>query len=452
VSRRLIEGCSIATMDGARTEIQDGYIIFVGDEITEVGSGAPPNLDDGERLDGNGLLATPGLINSHHHLYQWLTRGYAQESNLFEWLSELYPVWAGIDEDMEHAAAAAGLAALAKSGCSTSMDHHYIFPAGRGDLLAAEIDAAATVGLRFHPSRGSMDLGVSAGGLPPDEVTEATDAILSATADAIDRYHDSDPSSMLRIGVAPCSPFSATQQLMTESAALARSRGVRMHTHLAETIEEEEFCLDQFGVRPVEYLDKLGWLGDDVWLAHCVHLSPEEVGRFGAAATGVAHCPSSNARLGAGIAPVRSLLDASVPVGLGVDGAASNEACELNLELRGALLTARLRGGPQALSARDALAMGTIEGARCLGRSDEIGSLEAGKRADIALWNIDELGFAGIEDFIAALVLGPPRPVHTLIVAGRTIVEDHRLTTVDEISIAHDLNRQCLRLRRAGEV
>jgi cytosine/adenosine deaminase-related metal-dependent hydrolase len=452
VSRRLIEGCSIATVDGARTEIQDGYIFFVGDEITEVGSGAPPNLDDGERMDGSGLLATPGLINSHHHLYQWLTRGHAQESNLFEWLTELYPVWAGIDEDMERAAAAAGLAVLAKSGCSTSMDHHYIFPAGRGDLLAAETDAAAAVGLRFHPSRGSMDLGVSEGGLPPDEVTEATDAILSATADAIDRYHDSDPSSMLRITVAPCSPFSATQQLMTESAALARSRGVRMHTHLAETIEEEEFCLDQFGVRPVEYLDKLGWLGDDVWLAHCVHLSPEEVGRFGAAATGVAHCPSSNARLGAGIAPVRSLLDASVPVGLGVDGAASNEAGELNLELRGALLTARLRGGPQALSARDALAMGTIEGARCLGRSDEIGSLEAGKRADIALWNLDELGFAGIEDPVAALVLGPPRPVHTLIVGGRTIVEDHRLTTVDEISISHELNRQCHRLRRTGEV
>jgi 8-oxoguanine deaminase len=449
VSKRVIAGCSIATMDVTRTEIDNGYVAFDGDAITEVGSGTPEPEHDADRIDGRGMLATPGLINCHHHLYQWLTRGYEQESNLFEWLTALYPMWAGIDEDMERAAASAGLATLARSGCTTTTDHHYVFPAGRGDLLAAEIEAATAVGLRFHPCRGSMDLGESAGGLPPDEVTEDIDAILDATSTAIDRYHDPSPASMLRIAVAPCSPFSATEELMTESAALARSHNVRMHTHLAETVEEERFCLEQFGVRPVEYLDKLGWLGDDVWLAHCVHLAPEEVERFGATVTGVAHCPTSNARLGAGMAPVRALLDADCPVGLGVDGSASNEASELNLELRGALLTARLRSGAHALTARDALALGTIEGARCLGRSDEIGSLEAGKRADIALWDIDELGFAGIEDPVAALVLGPPRPVHTLIVGGRTIVDDHHLSTVDAGDLARGLARECKRLAEA---
>jgi cytosine/adenosine deaminase-related metal-dependent hydrolase len=251
------------------------------------------------------------------------------------------------------------------------------------------------------------------------------------------------------VAVAPCSPFSATEELMIESAALARSKGVRLHTHLAETAEEEEYCREQYGVRPVEYLDKLGWLGEDVWLAHCVHLAPDEVARFGATSTGVAHCPSSNARLGAGIAPVRPLLDAGAHVGLGVDGPASNEAGELNLEVRGALLAARLRDGPSAISVRDALALGTIEGARCLGRETEIGSLEAGKLADIALWNIDDLGGAGIADPVASLVLGPPRPVHTLIIGGDVVVAGGRPVAVDEEQVARDLTRECNRLAGA---
>jgi 8-oxoguanine deaminase len=442
----LIEGCSIVTVDSEQTEINNGYILVEGDVITDIGPGSRAALRDCDRIEGRGMLATPGLINCHHHLYQWMTRGRAQNANLFEWLTALYPIWAHIDEDMERAAAAAGLTALARSGCTTTMDHHYIWPSGKGDLLAAEIDAAVDVGLRFHPARGSMDLGVSDGGLPPDEVTEDTGAILSATAEAMDRYHDPHRSSMLQISVAPCSPFSATQELMTESAALARSKNVRLHTHLAETLEEEEFCLKEYGVRPVDYLDKLGWLGDDVWLAHCVHLAPDEVARFGATSTGVAHCPSSNARLGAGIAPVRALRDARAPVGLGVDGAASNEAGELNLELKTALFGARLRGGPDALTVRDALAMATIEGARCLGRAADIGSLEVGKLADIALWNLDEAAFAGMDDHVAALVLGPPRRVHTLLVGGNTVVEGGVPTSVDEDAVGTKLRAECNRL------
>jgi cytosine/adenosine deaminase-related metal-dependent hydrolase len=446
VTTTIVEGCSIATVDPARTEIANGHIVIDDDVIAQVGSGGAPDIPEARRIEGRGMLATPGLVNSHHHLCQWLTRGHEQESDLFAWLNALYPVWAHIDEDMERAAAAAGISALAASGCATTMDHHYIFASGRGDLLGAEIDAAAEVGLRFHPTRGSMDLGVSDGGLPPDDVTEKTEVILGATAEAIDRYHNPDRASMLQIAVAPCSPFSATQQLMTESAALARSKNVRLHTHLAETVDEEEFCMDRFGVRPVEYLDKLGWLGDDVWLAHCVHLAPDEVARVGANSVAVAHCPSSNARLGAGIAPIRELLDAGAAVGLGVDGAASNEAGELNLELREALLAARFRGGADALTVRDALALGTIEGARCLGRANEIGSLEDGKMADIALWDLDDIGHAGIDDPIAALVLGPPRRVHTLLVGGRVVVDAGRITTVDEEVVARNLVRECMRL------
>ena len=284
-----------------------------------------------------------------------------------------------------------------------------------------------------------MDLGRSDGGLPPDEVVEDRDAILAASEAAIDRFHDPAPGAMVRVALAPCSPFSVTPELMAETAQLARRRGVRLHTHLAETLDEEVFCRERFGVRPVQYLEDLGWLGDDVWLAHCVHLSADEVARFGATGTGVAHCPSSNARLGAGIAPVVDLTRAGAPVGLGVDGAASNESGALAVELRQALLVARLAGGPAAMTAREALALATIEGARCLGRDDELGSLEPGKLADVALWRLDGLDHAGIEDPVAALVLGAPRPVDLLLVGGRAVVESAELRTadVDEIARRH---------------
>ncbi len=446
MSRLVIEHCAIATVDAQGTEHEDGHVVIRHGYLDEVGAGACAQEPGDVRIDGRGMLATPGLVNCHHHLYQWATRGLAQEATLFEWLQALYPVWAHVDEEVERAAANAGLTALAKSGCSTASDHHYLFPRDGGDLLGVEIDCARSLGIRFHACRGSMDLGRSDGGLPPDEVTEDRDEILAASEAAIDRYHDTSPDAMTRIALAPCSPFSVTKDLMRESAELARSRGVRLHTHMAETEDEEKFCLELFGCRPVEYLEQLGWLGDDVWLAHCVHLSDAEVARFGETRTGVAHCPSSNARLGAGIAPVSALVREGAPVGLGVDGAASNEAGELGGELRQALLVARLRHGPQALTARQSLELGTMHGARCLGRESEIGSLEPGKVADVALWRIDDVDHNGIADPVAALVMGPRPLVDTLIVGGRIVVEGGELRTGDERAIARDLGVQSKRL------
>ena len=450
----VIENCAVATVDAAGTEYTTGHVAVDGDRIVAVGPGSGlPGADrvDGTVLiDGTGCLATPGLVNTHHHLYQWATRGLAQQANLFGWLTELYPVWAGLDEEVVSATTAAGLAWLALSGCTTSTDHHYVFPRGRGDLLGASIDAASGIGTRFHPARGSMDLGRSAGGLPPDSLVEDTDTALAETAAAIARYHDPSPSSRLRIAVAPCSPFSVTPRLMREAAVLARQAGVRLHTHLAETVEEEQYCRGTYGCSPAEYVEGLGWLGDDVWLAHGVHLDPLAVARVAATGTGIAHCPSSNARLGAGTAPVRELLDAGAPVGLGVDGSASQEAGQLGPELRQALLAARLRGGPAALTAREALALGTIGGARCLGRAAELGSLEVGKLADIALWRLDGLGHAGIADPVAALVFGPPAPLERLLVGGTPIVECGQLRTADPATLATGLAAAAERLRRAA--
>jgi cytosine/adenosine deaminase-related metal-dependent hydrolase len=402
------------------------------------------------RIDGRGKLATPGLVNCHHHLYQHATRGYAQQATLFEWLTALYPVWAHIDGEIVDAAARAALAALARSGCTTTTDHHYIFPRGAGDLLAVEIDAARAIGLRFHPCRGAMDLGQRRGGLPPDAIVEERDAILAACSDAIDRFHDPAPGAMVRIALAPTSPFSVTAELMAETAELARARGVRLHTHLAETDDEEEFCLERFGKRPLEYLDSLGWLGDDVWLAHCVHLDGGEAQRMGSTGTGVAHCPTSNGRLGAGIAPVAALLAAGAPVGLGVDGAASNECGELVDELRAALVVARASGGPTALTARQALELATRHGARCLGREDELGHLSVGALADVALWDLDEAGFAGIADPVAALAFGPTRHVDALLVGGELVVEDGELRTADPVTLARGLERASARMREAA--
>jgi cytosine/adenosine deaminase-related metal-dependent hydrolase len=439
----VVEGCAIATVDAERREIANGHLIVEGDRIAALGAGPAPAVPEGtKRIDGRGCLLTPGLVNCHHHLYQSATRGLVTDGTLFEWLVALYPVWAHLDADTVAAAARGGLAALATSGCTTSTDHHYVFPRGGGDLLAVEIDAAREIGLRFHPCRGAMDLGQSDGGLPPDSLVEDRDAILAASEAAIDRYHDPEPGARVRIALAPTSPFSVTRELLVETAELARRRGVRLHTHLAETLDEEEFCLEQFGVRPLEYLDDIGWLGDDVWLAHCVHLNGREAARMGATGTGVAHCPTSNGRLGAGIAPVPALLEAGAPVGLGVDGAASNEAQELIHEVRAALTVARATRGPRALSARQALELGTRHGARCLGREDELGHLTVGALADAALWRLDDIGFAGIADPVAALVLGPPRPVDALLVGGEIVVEDGELRTADAETLARDLARE----------
>jgi cytosine/adenosine deaminase-related metal-dependent hydrolase len=452
-ARLVIEGCHIATCDGEGTEYADGHLVSEDGRILAVGAG-PARAESragAERIDGSGCLLTPGLVNAHHHLYQWITRGVAQDETLFGWLTTLYPIWAGIDEDVVHAAAAANLGWLALTGASTSSDHHYLFPAGGGDLLEAEITAAQRIGLRFHPARGSMDLGQSDGGLPPDSVVEDRDQILAATEAAIDRWHDPSEDSMLRIVVGPCSPFSVTGELMRESAELGRRRGVRLHTHLAETLDEEHFCRERFGCSPAEYAEELGWLGDDVWMAHCVHLSDQAIDRFAQTGTGVAHCPTSNGRLGAGLAPVHALLGARVPVGLGVDGAASNESGRMVDELHQAMLVARLRDGPLALSARESLQIATLGGARCLGRAGELGSLEPGKLADLALWRTDGLAGEGIEDPVCTLVFGAPA-LERLFVGGRSIVNEGRLQTADEDGLAAEAGRAAAAVRSRAAV
>jgi cytosine/adenosine deaminase-related metal-dependent hydrolase len=434
----ILNGCAVVTVDAVGTEYPDGHLVLTGGQIDAVGTGpAPGGLPGARYVDARGCLATPGLVNTHHHLYQWLTRGLAADAGLFGWLAELYPIWGGLDAEAVLAAARAGLARLAATGCSTTTDHHYVFPRDGGDVLAAEIDAAREVGLRFHPTRGSMDLGRRQGGLPPDHIVEDIDEILAATEAAIDAHHDPAPGSMLQIGVAPCSPFSVTEELLTGAAGLARRKGVRLHTHLAETSDEDDFCRERFGRSPTQYLADLGWLGPDVWMAHAVHLDDAAVALLAGSGTAIAHCPSSNARLGSGIARTRDLRAAGVPVGLGVDGPASNEASSLLDEVRHALLFARARGGPGELTARDALELGTMGGARALGREAEIGSLEPGKLADVALWRLDTL-HAGIADPVAALVLGAPPPLELLLVQGRPVVERGRVVTIDADQAAAD--------------
>ncbi|MFC3492074.1 8-oxoguanine deaminase [Glycomyces rhizosphaerae] len=453
MSALVIENAAVAAVDAAGTEHRLGHVLVQNGVITAVGAGPAPHIEGAQRIDGSGCLATPGLVNTHHHLYQWATRGYATDHTLFEWLVDLYPVWARIGPQHVAASNAAGLAWLALSGCTTAADHHYVYPSGHAaDLIEVQVAAATRIGVRLHLARGSMDRGVSDGGLPPDHIVEDIDAALTATADAIDRHHDPAPDSMLRIAVAPCSPFSVSTDLLRESAALARDKHVRLHTHLCETLDEAEFCERVHGCDPVEYMDKVGWIADDVWLAHAVHLSPDAQRRLGAAGTGVAHCPSSNARLGTGLADVPAMLDAGIPVGLGVDGAASQEAGHLGEELRQALYTARQLKGPHAMDARTALRLGTIGGARVLGRDAEIGSLEVGKQADIALWDLTGLGHAGIADPVAALVLGPPAPLRLLTVAGNPVVERGELRTADTATLAADLATASANLREAGNV
>jgi len=449
----VLQGAHVATVDGSANEYRGGHVVVTDGLITAVGDGPAPNDLQGtvQYIDASGCLITPGFVNTHHHLYQWITRGLAVDDTLFGWLTTLYPVWEQMDAELVNVAATGGLSWLAGTGCTTTTDHHYVFPRDGGDLLKAEIDAAARVGLRFHPTRGSMDLGRSKGGLPPDSVVEDIDAILTATEAAIDTHHDPSFGSMLRIGVAPCSPFSVTGDLLKQTAELSRRKGVRMHTHLCETLDEEEYCQQHFGCTPVEYMESVGWLGPEVWLAHSVWLTDESIASLARTGTSVAHCPTSNARLGSGIARARDLRDAGVAVGLGVDGAASNEACALLEEARHALLFARAKGGPQALTVRDALDMATMGGAKVLGRADEIGSLEVGKLADIAVWRLDTLPHIDIVDPIAALVLGSPPPLELLLVGGRAVVEKGRLLTVDTDSYAtevRDASRELL--RRAG--
>jgi cytosine/adenosine deaminase-related metal-dependent hydrolase len=430
----------VATMDDARRELEGGWVAISAGMITGVGTGPPPAA--ASLLDATDGLVTPGLINTHHHLFQNLTRAYPPMTDkpLFGWLQSLYPLWAGLDTEAAYLSAWVGLAELALSGCTTSTDHLYLHPRGAGDLLAAEIDAAVDLGMRFHPTRGSMSLSEKDGGLPPDDVVDDDDSILAACEDAVARHHDRALGAMVRIALAPCSPFTVTEGLMVRSAELAERLEVRLHTHFAENAEDDTYSLERYGCRPTEYLERTGWLTDRAWLAHCVMPNPAEVARLGAAKVGVAHCPSSNLILSSGIAPVVGLRAAGVDVGLGVDGSSSADAASLWLEARQAMLLAKLRDGAAAGTARMALELATRGGAACLGRAGELGELRPGAVADVAVWTLDGPGFAGaIADPVEAwLRCGPLGARHT-VVNGNVVVRDGRLVhpDVDERLAAH---------------
>ena len=421
-------------MDDEGSEHLRGWVLLEDGVIGAVGAGPAPEAD--ERIDLSGALVTPGLVNTHHHLYQTLTRAHAQQADLFTWLKTLYPIWARLDGEAEYAAARTGLAELALSGCTTVYDHHYVFPRGQPDVIDALLQAAADLGVHLVVGRGSMDLGESQGGLPPDSLVEDRETILEETEQLAARG--------VEVAVSPCSPFSVTKDLMRESAELARRHGLTLHTHLAETVEEEAYCQELYGCTPVEYLQEVGWLAQDVWCAHCVHLSEPEVQRFADSGTGVAHCPTSNLRLGAGVAPVQEMVQRGVRVGLGVDGSASNERSDLFFEVKQALLVARGRRGPEAMTARDALQLATRGGASVL-RQTDIGSLEPRKRADVAVWSLRGLELAGAADPVAGLVFSAPHRVDRLFIGGEQIVRDGRLVRGDESEIARQHRAQARR-------
>jgi 8-oxoguanine deaminase len=434
----------LITMDGQRRQVHDGGL-FVRDNAIEL-AGASSDLPDSadQVIDARGMVLLPGLVNTHHHLYQTLTRCVAQDSVLFDWLTTLYPIWARLTPEAVYVSAKVGLAELMLSGCTTSSDHLYIYP--NGARIDDEIQAAGELGIRFHATRGSMSLGQSQGGLPPDSVVEDEEFILRDSRRAIESFHQPERFGMLRIALAPCSPFSVTANLMRESAALARAYGVRLHTHLAETKDEELFCLEKFGARPVDYVESLGWMGPDVWHAHCVHLNPAEVALFARSGSGVAHCPSSNMRLASGIAPVRALRDAGAGVGLGVDGSASNDSSHLLAEVRQAMLLQRVSGNPAALGAQEALEIGTLGGAAVLGR-DDIGALAPGMAADFIGYRLQRLDFAGaLHDPLAALVFCTPPVVDLSVINGRVRVRDGQILGLDLPALVrrHDALSQAL--------
>ncbi len=420
----------VATVDDQRRELDGGWVAVTDGLVSGVGTGvAPPAITV---LDATDCLVTPGLVNAHHHLYQNLTRAFPPMTDkpLFGWLQSLYPLWRSLDTEAAHVSAWVGLAELALAGCTTSSDHLYLHPAGAGDLLSAEIDAARDLGMRFHPTRGSMSLSVKDGGLPPDDVVSDDDSILAASAEAVERHHDRAHGAMTRVALAPCSPFSVTEQLMVRTAELAEQLDVRLHTHFAENAEDDEFSLATFGCRPMEYLERTGWCTDRTWVAHCVMPNDAEIRRLGAAGVGAAHCPSSNLILSSGIAPVVALRTAGVHVGLGVDGSSSADSASLWLEARQAMLLAKLRDGAAAGTARMALEMATIGGAGCLGRIGEIGQLTVGAVGDLAVWPLTGPSFAGaLADPVEAwLRCGPVSARHT-VVNGTPVVRDGALVS-----------------------
>jgi cytosine/adenosine deaminase-related metal-dependent hydrolase len=427
---------TILTMDDGRRELKNCDIRVRGGEITEIGGGLKSG---GATTDASRCVVTPGLVNTHHHLFQTLTRAVpgGQDALLFGWLQTLYPIWSRMGPDEMRISALIGLAELALSGCSLSSDHLYLFP--NGARLDDTIEAAREIGLRFHAMRGSMSIGESDGGLPPDSLVEKEPDILADSIRVIDTFHDPDPGAMIRVGVAPCSPFSVSRELMRDAAVLARDKGVMMHTHLAENDEDISYSLEKFGCRPGQYAEDLGWTGHDVWHAHCVKLDCSEIDLFARNGTGVAHCPCSNCRLGSGIAPIRNMRDRGVNVGLGVDGSASNDSSNLVGEARQAMLLQRVQNGADAMSAREALEIATRGGADVLGR-DDCGRIAVGKRADIAIWDVSGIEAAGSWDPAAILLAGPTK-VRDLLVEGRQIVTDGKITSIDLPRVIEKQNR-----------
>jgi len=452
----LVKNAHILTMDDRQTEISDGGLFIENGFIKQVGQTSSLSSNADEILDLKGHVLLPGLVNTHHHFYQTLTRAVpaAQDANLFNWLKTLYPIWARLTPHDIFTSTQTALAELALSGCTTASDHLYLYP--NGSKLDDEIAAAAQVGLRLHASRGSMSLGEADGGLPPDSVVDDEDSILKDSQRLIQKYHDAKPGSMVQIVLAPCSPFSVTSDLMKQSAKLAREYGVHLHTHLAETEDEEQFCLEKFGHRPVGYMQEVDWVGDDVWFAHAVWVNDEEIKVFAKHNCGVAHCPTSNMRLASGIAPIKEYRKAGVNVGLGVDGSASNDGSHLLAEVRNAMLLSRVKEGitgyslsndpnRKLLTAREALYLGTRGGAAVLGRKD-IGSLEVGKCADFFAVNLNRIEFAGMHDPVSAIVFGQPVRVDYNVVGGKFIVKEGQLVTVDERKLIEKHNKAAKRL------
>ncbi len=437
---------------------EDNKIIFIGskqEHIEWLGNHPEANRYKNPEniLSAKGCVVIPGMVNCHHHLYQTLTRtiGTAQGHKLFDWLKLLYPVWAELDAEAVYTSAKVGLAELVLSGCTTVADHLYLYP--NDSRIDDEIAAAKDLGVRFHPTRGSMSLGESKGGLPPDRVCEDEADILKDCVRVIEQFHDASDFSMLQIGVAPCSPFSVTENLMRESATLARTYGVHLHTHLAETKDENQFCLDMFGKRPIDYAESVGWMGDDVWFAHMVHPDESEIKRMGECRTGICHCPSSNMILASGIAPVRQMIDNNVRVGLGVDGSASNDGNHMLGEARQTMLLQRVMAEADTMSAREALKLATLGGAQVLGRND-IGRLEVGMAADFVAFRIDDLAHAGGQlDLLASLLTCAPQQVHHSVINGKIVVENGELLSTDLTSLTEKHNAVSYRmLNRAGHI
>jgi cytosine/adenosine deaminase-related metal-dependent hydrolase len=444
----------VVTLDGKNTIHENGSILIEGNRLKAIGKNLPDKAD--EVIEGKGKIAFPGMVNTHHHLYQTLTRNipYVQDMELFDWLVALYEIWRELTPEAVTVSTMVGLGELLLTGCTTSTDMFYVFPREtEPDLLDCEIQAARKIGMRFQPCRGSMSRGRKDGGLPPDEVVQTEEEILSDCRRVIEKYHDPAPFAMTRISLGPCSPFSVTGELMEKTIKLAREAGVRVHTHLAETADEEEFCLKNYGVRPFGLMEKMGWLGEDVWFAHCVHLNDEEIAKMGKSRTGVAHCPVSNLRLGSGIAPVPRLLAAGAPVGLAVDGSASNDSSDMWGEMRTCLLAHRFKSGTTSVTAESVLRMAARGGAEVLGWK-EIGSLEEGKAADLFLVNARQLGFAGgMHDPIGALsFLGDSHLVDTTIVNGEVVVRGGKLVNADEAVLfeeAQKISREMMNKARA---